>query len=73
MNSTEPVKTKRPRINKGVLICTTRGKKVVFFKHTTIIEYFRPLSLDRVRRIILNEPVQIPAIPPKKPLFKYAI
>jgi hypothetical protein len=53
----QPKRERRPRIAKGLLILSTRLKKpTVFYKHTTIIVCFRPVSYTRVRRVLIDQP-----------------
>jgi hypothetical protein len=48
------IKSQRPRIAKGQLVASTNPLQNALAKALTIVEYYRPISYTRVRRVVLN-------------------
>ncbi len=46
-------RTKRPRIQIGILVASTNPIQQACIKSLTIAHYYRPLSCKRVKRVVL--------------------
>ncbi len=47
-------RTKRPRIQIGILVASTNPIQLACIKELTIAQYYRPLSYVRVKRVVIT-------------------